>query len=270
MAAEGLSPSRVRNCFNVLAASLEAAVNQGLIGRNPARGVELPSLPLYDDRRFLTAQEVDRLADAMESVADRALVLVLAYGGLRWGESVALRRSRVDVLRRRISIVEAATEVNGRLLFGEPKTHRRRLVHVPTFVVEALAQHLTDRPADPDALVWAAPRGGPLRYNPYRSRVWDRATRQAGLDGITPHVLRHSCASLMRAAGADVKQIQVQLGHRSPVVTLSVYTHLFEDAYESVMDRLDTEHRELVRPRSGPEVIEISESGRSQASDQGV
>lgn len=270
MAAEGLSPSRVRNCFNVLAASLEAAVNQGLIGRNPARGVELPSLPLYDDRRFLTAQEVDRLADATESVADRALVLVLAYGGLRWGESVALRRGRVDVLRRRISIVEAATEVNGRLVFGEPKTHRRRLVHVPTFVVEVLARHLADRPADPDALVWAAPKGGPLRYNPYRSRVWDRATREAGLDGITPHVLRHSCASLMRAAGADVKQIQVQLGHRSPVVTLSVYTHLFEDAYESVMDRLDTEHRELVRPRSGPEVIEISQPGRSQASDQGV
>jgi len=74
----------------------------------------------------------------------------------------------------------------------------------------------------------------------------------------------------MRAAGADVKQIQVQLGHRSPVVTLSVYTHLFEDAYESVMDRLDTEHRELVRPGSGPEVIEISPPSRSQASDQGV
>jgi hypothetical protein len=74
----------------------------------------------------------------------------------------------------------------------------------------------------------------------------------------------------MRAAGADVKQIQAQLGHRSPVVTLSVYTHLFEDAYESVMDCLDTEYRELLRPTSGPEVIEISQPGGSQVSDQGV
>jgi hypothetical protein len=61
----------------------------------------------------------------------------------------------------------------------------------------------------------------------------------------------------MRAAGADVKQIQQQLGHRSPVVTLSVYTHLFEDAYDPIMDRLDEEHRDLVRPKSGPNVSDL-------------
>jgi hypothetical protein len=48
-----------------------------------------------------------------------------------------------------------------------------------------------------------------------------------------------------------VKEIQGAAWTPAPVVTLSVYTHLFEDAYESVMDRLDTEHCELVRPRSG-------------------
>ncbi len=47
----------------------------------------------------------------------------------------------------------------------------------------------------------------------------------------------------MLAAGADVKEIQTQLGHRSPMITLSIYTHLFEDAFDSVMDRRDAAHR---------------------------
>lgn len=270
MSGEGLSSSRVRNCFNVLGACLDAALNEGLIGRNPARGVELPAQVAQTEHHYLTAQQVDDLASAVPTQADRSLILVLAYGGLRWGEAVALRLGRVDVLRCRLSIAEAATQVSGRLVFGEPKTHRRRYVHLPRFVADELAQHLHTRPSDPDALVWVAQKGGPLRYNPYRLRVWDPAVTEAGLDGLTPHALRHTCASLMRAAGADVKEIQTQLGHRSPMITLSIYTHLFEDAFDSVMDRLDAAHRDLVRPRSGPNVVEFPEQRPSQASDQGV
>lgn len=270
MSDEGLSSSRVRNCFNVLGACLDAAVTEGLIGRNPARGVELPAQSVQAEHRYLSVGQVDDLASAIPTYADRTLILTLAYGGLRWGEAVALRRGRVDVLRRRLSITEAATEVSGRLVFGEPKTHRQRYVHLPRFVAEELAQHLQNRPAEPDALVWVAPKGGPLRYNPYRHRAWDPAVAEAGLDGLTPHALRHTCASLMRAAGADVKEIQTQLGHRSPMITLSIYTHLFEDAFDSVMDRLDAAHRDLVRPNRGPNVAEFPEQSRSQASDQEV
>ena len=54
------------------------------------------------------------------------------------------------------------------------------------------------------------------------------------------------------------------------MVTLSVYTHLFEDAYDSVIDRLDDTHRDLVRPKSGPNVVELSKRKPSQPSDQGV
>jgi len=98
---------------------------------------------------------------------------------------------------------------------------RRRYVHLPRFVAEELAQHLQSRPADSEALVWVAPKGGPLRNNPYRRRVWDPSVTDSGLGGLTPHALRHTCASLMRAAGADVKEIQTQLGHRSPMITLT-------------------------------------------------
>jgi hypothetical protein len=74
----------------------------------------------------------------------------------------------------------------------------------------------------------------------------------------------------VRVSLEGVRQIQVQLGHRSPVVTLSVYTHLFEDAYDSVMARLDDDYRNLVRPKSGPNVVELPVEKPSQASDRGV
>ena len=56
---------------------------------------------------------------------------------------------------------------------------------------------------------------------------------------ITPHDLRHTYASLMRAAGADAKGIQQQLCHQTATVTLNTYTHLFERDLDEVMDRLD-------------------------------
>lgn len=248
MVDEGLSVSRIRNSFNVLASSLDGAVQVGMIGLNPARGVELPSHPVRE-YRFLDAAEVARLAAAAPTLADRALVLVLAYGGLRWGEAVALRRGRVQ--GRKISVVEHVVEVGGRMVVGDTKTHQVRTVHLPAFAAEVLEEHLT--PIGASDLVWPGPRSGTWqRYGPYRARVWDSMVEAGGLAGLTPHDLRHTCASLMRAAGADVVEVSAQLGHRSPVVTLGVYTHLFEGAYDDLMDRLDSQHRNLAWPTGGP------------------
>ncbi|HUO45957.1 MAG TPA: tyrosine-type recombinase/integrase, partial [Acidimicrobiia bacterium] len=92
--------------------------------------------------------------------------------------------------------------------------------------------------------------GGPLRYSNFRKNLWNRAREAAGTDlaNITPHDLRHTCASLMRAAGADVKAIQQQLGHRNATVTLNVYTHLFEGDLADVMDRLEQHPLDETRP----------------------
>ena len=78
------------------------------------------------------------------------------------------------------------------------------------------------------------------------------------MEDITPHHLRHTCASLMRAAGADVKAIQQQLGHRNASVTLDTYTHLFEGDLDEVMERLDVASVEISRPeRVLGEVVDL-------------
>jgi integrase len=249
MTDEGLSSSRIRQAHQCLAAILEQAVDDGLVGRNPARRVELPRLR-EPDHRYLTAEQVARLAEAMPDVEHRTLVYVLAYGGLRWGEMAALRRGRIEVLRRRLEIKEAVAEISGRLSFGSPKTYQTRMVHLPAFVAEMLGHHLESVSDDAEALVFTAPRGGPLRYSNARTAIWNPARARAGDDlaDITPHHLRHTCASLMRAAGADVKAIQQQLGHRSAIVTLNTYTHLFEGDLDEVMDRLEAHSATKPRP----------------------
>ena len=94
---EGLSPSRIRQAHQCLSAILEQAVDDDLIGRNPARRVELPRLN-EPHHRFLTAEQVARLAPAMPDAQHHTVVYLLAYGGLRWGELAALRRSGVEPL----------------------------------------------------------------------------------------------------------------------------------------------------------------------------
>lgn len=78
----------------------------------------------------------------------RAFVYVVAYGGLRFREAVALRRRRCDLLHGRLEIAEGAVDVKGELVWGTPKTHQIGSVSLPRFVVKVLEEHL-DRFVEP-------------------------------------------------------------------------------------------------------------------------
>src|SRR4051812_4549789 len=98
------------------------------------------------------------------------------------------------------------TEVNGRAIFGVPKTHQRRSVPVPAFLRADLIRCCKGKSGE--AFVFPAPRGGVLRVGGLRRKVWDRACVSVGLGamveqssgppryrGLTPHDLRHAAAS---------------------------------------------------------------------------
>jgi integrase len=251
MRAEGLGASRTRQAYHLLTGMLDDAVKDGRLSRNPAAGVDLPRLPTTE-RRYLTHVQVAALAEA--SGPYRPLVLVLAYCGPRWGEAAALRVRRVDLLRGRIEVVEAVVDVNGELVFGPPKTHQHRSVPVPRFLRDELAEHLAGK--GPDDLVFPSPRGAVLRVQNFRRRCFDRAVSSIGLDGLVPHELRHTAASLAIAAGASVKGVQSMLGHASATVTLDRYGHLFGDELDAVADRLDAAQAlaaaDFLRTKCGP------------------
>jgi integrase len=239
-----LAPATVRYVHRVFSLLLELAVRDKRIPSNPATGVRLPRAA-KPEKRFLTPEQVHRLADAAAHYPipevggqHRALILTLAFCGLRWGEVAALRVKRVDLLRRRLTVAESVTEVSGRLTWGTPKSHQARQVPIPRSLVALLTEVMVGKAADD--LVFTTWRGKPLRNLNWRRDVFDPAARVAGLDGLTPHELRHTAASLAVSAGAKVKSVQAMLGHASAAMTLDVYAGLFDDDLDGVADRMDS------------------------------
>jgi integrase len=213
-----------------LSGILGAAVRDRRLMANPAPGMNLPPLGTKR-RRYLSAAPVEALADAAGH--GRVAVLVLSYCGLRWSELAALRVRRFDLLRRRLMVEEAVTEIDGStIVWGTPKTHSRRSVPLPRFLVDELARTVVNRPGD--ELAFPSPQGAVLRNRNARYAWFDDAARAAGLAGLTPHELRHTAAPLAVSAGANVKAVQRMLGHASAAMTLDRYADLFDDDLDDV------------------------------------
>jgi integrase len=232
------SAATTRKVHRVLSLSLDAAVKDGRLVRNPASYVSLPRV-VSPERQYLTHEQVHRLADACGE--HRLVVLFLAYTGARFGEMAALRVRRLDLDRRRAVIAESVTLVRGIHTWGTPKGHERREVPLPRFLVDELAAHAASR--SPNHLVFTGQKGGALRAQVFQRSVLNQAAESLGLGHLHPHSLRHTAASLAIASGANVKVVQQMLGHKSATMTLDLYGHLFPDQLDEVGDRLDSAAR---------------------------
>lgn len=239
LAGLGVGASQTRQVHGVFARVLDWCVPDR-IPSNPARSVPLAKPP--EGRKvYLTAEQVEQLADAIEGATSRALILVLAYVGVRIGEAMAIKARGVDLKARRVRIEATLVEsTGGGLVENPPKTGKARTVPLPASVAAEL-EPLVKACPEPDSYVFRTPTGTPLRQGNWRRRAFNPAVKAAGLDdlGLTPHSLRHTAASLAITEGADVKVVQTMLGHSSATMTLDRYGHLFPDRLDEVADRLD-------------------------------
>ncbi|MQB02230.1 MAG: tyrosine-type recombinase/integrase, partial [Actinobacteria bacterium] len=252
----GQAAASVVKLHRVLSMILAYAVRSRRLASNPADGVGLPKVGPAE-KRYLRAEQVAALG--AEAGPGRLVVLTLAYCGLRWGELAALKVSRLDLLRRRVHVAENVVEVDGgRLDWKLPKSHERRWVPLPRFLVDDLAEQVAGKA--PDDLVFTSPKGAVLRVGNARRGWLDRAVQRSGApDGFHPHELRHTAASLAVSAGANVKAVQRMLGHAKASMTLDVYTDLFDDDLEAVADRLDEIHGRAGKMRASGGVVDLGE-----------
>lgn len=254
----GISSSQIHQAAYVLSSVCRHAVQTSRLARNPMTGVRLPRLQAQKDHMFLTHEQVGKLAAAAGRYS--TLIRTLAYTGLRWGEVSALRVRDVDLSRRRMDVRRAFADIGGRVVEGTPKSHQARTVPLPRWLAAELAPLVDGK--DLDDLVFTSPDGGPLRKSNFRRRAWAPAVRAAGLDGLTPHGLRHTAASLYISAGTPPKVVQRILGHASITVTLDLYGHLYPDEMDTWADRLGD-----IAGRSGGAVW--PEGGQNAGSDAG-
>lgn len=180
---EVASPARRRDAVRLLVALLDAAVDSRRLTTNPARTPSgrvpgLPRAPRTKAHRYLSHEQLRRVADAARTHQGRTLVLLAGLTGLRWGEVSALRTGDVDLLRARIAVERAYTRLDdGTLLLGDTKTHARREVPVPGVLAADLSVLLAARG---DGLLFAGRDGGPLRRESFDRHAFRPAVRAAG------------------------------------------------------------------------------------------
>ena len=247
MTAAGLGPRTVRWTHSVLRMTLDhAIVDKKLRGKNPASNVRFPAMG-ETSHVYLTAVEVAKLAELCDTAADeysRAakqgdVVLILAYTGLRFGELTGLNAEDVDLQARRIRVRRSITQLSGRLVEGPPKSRAgRRSVPIRERLAPILQRRIHGRTAGEPAIM--SPKGSRLGLENWKRAVgWRIRIAELGRPTMRVHDLRHTYASLARSAGADMKLLQVTMGHASIMVTAHTYADLYDSDLDSVADALD-------------------------------
>jgi integrase len=246
MTRDGSSATVVNRAIGILAGILDDAVEHRALAFNPARRFKRGEKPKKAPKRhvYLTDADVCRLAEESGRHAD--LVLLLAFTGLRWGEAIALTVADVEFLKRRISVHRNAVQVGQDFEVGQTKGKENRAVPVAASVLSRLAVRSEGRSAGD--LLFPAQSGGFLKRPSYDSTGWfNRAVERAEVQTITPHDLRHTCASLAVSAGANVLAVSRMLGHKDPSVTLRIYADLFDSDLDAVAVELDAKIADSVQ-----------------------
>lgn len=239
----GFAPETIRGLYSILAAMMRLAEDEGIVTKSPCRRIELPS-PLREEQRYLDTSDIERLARAVEP-RYRALIFTASYLGMRWQEIAGLRHRYTNLKGepatvRVVSTIERARGRYTPIDLGKSKAARRTL-KIPSFLRQMLKAHVMEF-RDPE-WVFPAPKGGFLRYDNFRTRVWEPAVEEAGLSPLTIHELRHTAAALMIDEGADSLQIKRRMGHEDIRTTLNIYGHLFPDREDELVEALDRRRR---------------------------
>ncbi len=249
--------TRPGKAYHLARSILNTAVEDGRIKMNPCR-IKGAGRDQACERPIAMPDEVAKLAEAIDPKY-RAMVLLGAYCSLRFGELAGLRRKRIDLLHRTITVEEQAVDLaDGRVVFGPPKTSAgRRTVAFPAELVPVIADHLATQVAsEQDALVFTSPEGFPLRRGKFRHR-WGAACREVGLEGLRFHDLRGSGATWAAHAGATVRELMDRLGHSTPEIALR-YQHATRERDRAIADKLGALLRAVeAQPEPASNVVPI-------------
>lgn len=242
-AARTTGPTALAQSYRLLRSILGVAVADEVIPANPCRLRNASTPKTARPSRSLTAVEVQAIADylAKDKRTRRyaALVLILAFSGLRFGEATALRRSDVLDNCAHLLVVRSVRYMNGRWVIGDPKTDAgRRTVALPASVAAVLAEHLEQYvPDSPDALVFSTASGGYLARSNW-GQTFRRAARACGLPAVRPHELRHTGATWAAQTGASTAELMRRMGHASPAAAMR-YQHAVDHRDDEIARALD-------------------------------
>jgi integrase len=242
--AQGLSPSTIRNVLMPLRVIFRRAVEDGDVAVNPTEKLRLPAVRGKRDR-VASPEEAAKLIAAVPQ-RDRALWATAFYAGLRRGELLALRWEDIALPRGVIHISRAWDMREGLI---EPKSRSGcRTVPIPAALRDFLVEHRM-RQGRSEGLAFGRTQTIPFEPVSLKARACS-GWKNAKLSPIGLHEARHTFASLMIAAGVNIKALSTFMGHSSITITLDRYGHLLpgseEEAaglFDAYLERANTQAR---------------------------
>ena len=233
----GLSSSYVRGLHMMLHNCLDRARRERLILRNPTEDCIVPKTE-KQEMKILHPEDISAYLKAAEARGVLPMFFLELTSGLRKGELVALLWSDLDIERKTLSVSKQVVRAEGReLKVTRPKTATSiRKISIPKEAVELLIQ---EHEKHPDNLyMFPSPRNGEMWHPDSVVKLHEKILKDAGLEHIRFHDLRHTFATLALQNGVDVKTVSCMLGHYDAGFTLSTYAHATNKMQEEAAERM--------------------------------
>ena len=222
---KNLKPRTIARKLSALRSFFKFLFRESLIKKNPAILLMTPKL----DKKlpqFLSEADVGRLIDSPKgkdeaSKRDRAILETLYSTGMRVSELVSLNTDRVDFISNIVKVMG--------------KGRKERLLPIGDTALKAVRDYLNMRKHKSEA-VFLNQRGGRLTDRSVRNIVNKHILKTSIQGKISPHAMRHSFATHLLNAGADLRSVQELLGHVN-LSTTQIYTHMTTEKLKNVYNK---------------------------------
>lgn len=267
----GLAVGTIRVIRSKLVTALDKAVESGLVQTNAARKANPPK-GRAKEVRIMTRDEQRKLEETISKSTNPLSFAVLLdlYTGLRIGEIIGLKIEDIDLDKKELNVRNNAhyyydpVEKKSKVSISEPKTAKgKRTIPLPDFMVDLLKDYIENRNkkvletdgkwpglSEEEAREW---KDHGFLLNTYYGtqpvyatvqEIFVRLLKDAGIEKMKFHALRHTFATRCIEQGVDVKALSEFLGHSNANITLNLYSHTLEEQKRLSMDKLSSFYME--------------------------
>lgn len=225
---EKLSENSKRRLISAVRGFYKFLMFDGHIKQNPAEDLVAPQKGVYLPR-FLNQTEIEMLLAAPDTstetgLRDRAILELMYASGLRVSETVNIKLNNIDI--------------DQGILTTTGKGNKTRRVPVGSSAIEWLKSYLSLRRKRENIEIdniFVSVNGSPLTRQLIHKMITEYAEK-CGLEGVSPHTLRHSFATHLVQNSADIRSVQQMLGH-ADISTTQIYTHVTNAQLKKNYDR---------------------------------